>query len=641
MITIHAIGFLQRLASELRNLFLSEFKAPTFFFSLSLFILSVSSFAQQKKTFENLAKKAKTPDSAIYYYKKALGASTNKGIDSLHFSLGKQYVVSGKLELARALADSSIAAIQKSKNNRLLAGFYNLKAATHHHQNQFDTALTYYLKAIKILEQQNDSLKAASIRFNIGNIFLSFQDYAKAEEQFEAMLSAILKYNDSTYLSGVLSALSAAQFELGKLDLSEESAKKALQISGIRKDILGQMLALRQLGQLEKSKNKLDASIQYFEKALFIAEKIQQPYYLALIQMNLCDAYQKNGMADEAISAGLASLQFAKNPGFATQLTSVYRSLSEAFSQKDDYSNAYKYLKKLAKINDEELNKENKGIANELMVKYETEKKDRQILQQKLSLKTEKAQTQFYISIAIVALLGVLFLIGLLLLRSKLNKSRIAQIEQQKQQAILMANAEGEERERLRLSTAIHDGLSNILFNCKLSLSTLKETLPPETANQLQENIKQIDSAREESRLIAHNLMPPQMKENSLPVLLEKYIEQLNTSIKQVRLLFQTGGEENNLLSNDYKTLLFRIVQELVGNSLKHANASEIAIQLFFENSGLRITIEDDGVGFDLSTLKKGQGLTSISARLELINGSMEIESSVDRGTFVNLNILV
>src|SRR5690606_18888867 len=126
--------------------------------------------------------------------------------------------------------------------------------------------------------------------FNIGNIFLSYHDWHQANENFIIMLDACLTYNDSTYLAGVYSALSASQFELGNLEQSLEYAEYALETAEIRSDLFGQMLAKRQLGKLAVNDEDVELALEYYSEALAIAEMIKMPYYLALIQMNLSEA---------------------------------------------------------------------------------------------------------------------------------------------------------------------------------------------------------------------------------------------------------------------------------------------------------------------------------------------------------------
>lgn len=612
---------------------------------LSTFFLLLANLLSGQPTPEGLldiAESTKSLDSAVVLYEKAFDEAFKKGkenfADSVLFALGKRYIGAGKLQEAREVADRGLGLYQGEKESPLASGFYNITAITFHHMHELDSALTYYLKAVEVLEAKNDTLKAAFIRFNIGNIFLSYRDWHQANEHFEILLDANIKYKDSTYLAGVLSALSATQFEMGNLKQSEIYAHNALEVAMKRKDALGQMLALRQIGQLANSNGDIEAAIKNYLQALSIAEKIGMPYYLALIKMNLCEAYSKSGNFDEAISVGTASLEHAKDPGFSTQLPTVYRYLSEAYEGNKDYKNALKYLNLATELKDETSSEENKKIVNELLVKYEAEKKDRRIAEQKLDISENKKRNNLYLSLGSIALLIIFFLLGMLWLRRKLNKSRLKQLEQEKEQEFLLAIVEGEEQERGRISNALHDSISNILFNCKLSLSSLLNVIPA-YAGKIGENISLLDNVREETRRMSHNLLPLDLDKNSLSNALKTYIDRINDSTPEVEVFFQSYGEEKNKLSGKRKMILFRAIQELTGNAVRYANAKEIATQLFFEADHLKISIEDDGKGFEPKQSQSGQGLSLLENRIRLINGSCFLESTPGKGTQVNITV--
>lgn len=613
-------------------------------FSLSVFFFLPSTInAQQtaRKIFER-AQTTHSLDSASMLYEEAIlqarKSEKHNFADSVLFSLGKKYVSKGKLMMAREVAERGLERNNPGYKSNMTAGFYNMKAITFHHMSDLDSALIYYLKAVAELEARKDTLKAATIRFNIGNIFLSYKDWEQANEHFLIMLNAIERYNDSTYLAGVLSSLSATQFEMGNEQKSKEYAEKALKIAKGRNDALGQMLSLRQLGQIANSNNNLEQAIDDYQQALSIAEMIGMPYYLALINMNLCGAYGKAGEIEAAIKTGEKSLEYSDDPGFATQLPMAYRLLSEAYEYKGDYENAFRHLSLSTELRDQEITEENKKIVNELLVKYETEKKDRQIVEQKLKIAEKEKQNFIYLAAVLFSLLIIAFLIWFIGLRQRLNKARIKQMEQQKEQELLLAIVEGEEMERKRIATALHDGLSNVLFTVKLSLSSI-ENLNPVASEKLNKNIDLLDEVREDTRRLSHNLMPMDLENKSLVDAFGSYINRLNETSPKIDLFFQSFGKKSVEFSSSRKILLFRAVQEIVGNALKHAHAKEIAVQLFHEEKQMKITIEDDGKGFNPDQSSKGQGLRSLKQRIKLMNGTFDVDTTINKGTMVTICI--
>jgi signal transduction histidine kinase len=215
-----------------------------------------------------------------------------------------------------------------------------------------------------------------------------------------------------------------------------------------------------------------------------------------------------------------------------------------------------------------------------------------------------------------------------------LKDSEIKNLIQNSELRSKSAMAEGQENERQRISRELHDRVGSMLSLAKLNLSACDDGENP----VIQQNIELLNQTYQEVRNISHNLYSGVVKNLGLKVALfdlKKTIESHNTI--QFNLFFY---DENLSFSKETEEVVYRVMQELITNVLKHAHASCLDIQVNSAEDGMvLITVEDDGKGFDPQQNSEGIGLANIRYRLSLIGGSVEINSSPGRGACFLLNV--
>lgn len=217
-------------------------------------------------------------------------------------------------------------------------------------------------------------------------------------------------------------------------------------------------------------------------------------------------------------------------------------------------------------------------------------------------------------------------------------KQKNEQLKTRHQLEITKLNAliEGEEKERNRIAQDLHDGINGDLSAIKFQLMAFKNQLTNDVGKEnLDKSIAMIDTTCEQVRTISHNLTPYTISQYGLSVALEQFCNKMNHAV--VLIDYQWFGEEL-VLPKNMETGLYRIVQELVQNAIKHAKAKEILVYCNNLGEFLNITIEDDGVGFDENKQTKGIGLINIEKRVNYLNAKMEIESS-NQGTTILISI--
>ena len=215
--------------------------------------------------------------------------------------------------------------------------------------------------------------------------------------------------------------------------------------------------------------------------------------------------------------------------------------------------------------------------------------------------------------------------------------------EKQKNQEILEAILKTEDRERSRISKDIHDGLQQTLTVSLLNFEgTRKEIdgLSQDSQKKFDTGWEYLQKGITESRVVAHSLMPKAILDYGLVSACESLIELMNNTIDQTEFRFIHNFENHRMDNQQIEITLYRIIQEAINNIIKHADASCVDIQLKNYEDIILLTIEDNGVGFDVKDVsEKGLGLKSIQNRLEAINAYIEIESRPRKGTNITVQI--
>ncbi len=246
------------------------------------------------------------------------------------------------------------------------------------------------------------------------------------------------------------------------------------------------------------------------------------------------------------------------------------------------------------------------------------------------------------ISGSAISLIILVILIAINQKRRKVESAkRINDLINQQEIASLQGVLEGQEKERKRVAIDLHDGLGGMLSMVKLHFSSLEEKI--DTSNPVKEKFlsasELLDLAASEVRMISHDLMSGVLAKFGLLPALEDLGAKINET-GQIELNLIVDNM-NGSLDGEQELQVYRIVQELVGNTLKHAKASEITIQLNENDESVNLMVEDDGVGFDPVKLRQeaGIGLENLKARVAKLGGMLNIDSGKGVGTSISIDI--
>ncbi|HEY3402356.1 MAG TPA: ATP-binding protein [Ohtaekwangia sp.] len=226
----------------------------------------------------------------------------------------------------------------------------------------------------------------------------------------------------------------------------------------------------------------------------------------------------------------------------------------------------------------------------------------------------------------------------------RLQHQRIIEQETARQLAATGAVVKGEEQERSRLARDLHDGLGGMLSGIKYSLGTMKGNLimTPDNAQAFERSLEMLDNSIREMGRVAQNMMPEGLVKFGLDTALKDYCYEVNQR-GALKINYQSIGLENVVLDQIVSITLYRIIQELVTNTMKHSGAGMAIVQITKAGDLLSVTVEDDGKGFDKGMLKQptGMGWGNIQNRIEFLKGKLDVNTQPGKGTSVLIELTV
>jgi two-component system, NarL family, sensor kinase len=276
-------------------------------------------------------------------------------------------------------------------------------------------------------------------------------------------------------------------------------------------------------------------------------------------------------------------------------------------------------------------------------VKYNTEKKEKEILQKKMQMRTLYG---IIVGVLALSIFTYLFFSNRLKQQAminaqekELNAQKILELEHKNKLLSLNAVIEGQEQERMRIAQDLHDGLGGLLTTVKAHFNVIKKEIENiEKLHVYNKTNQLIDVACSEVRRIAHDMVPHSIKISGLTGALQDLQESIIAN--GINCDLDIHGFNNEMLSEQQTSMLYRVLQELTTNVLKHANASRIFLQVTVHDTEMQITVEDNGQGYDVQKIDGGGlGLKSVRSRVDYLGGRLMIDSSPKHGTTVNISM--
>jgi two-component system, NarL family, sensor kinase len=391
------------------------------------------------------------------------------------------------------------------------------------------------------------------------------------------------------------------------------------------------------------------------EEALKISEQLGDPAGAIISHRGLAYYHLYQSNFNKAEEQAKLSLEKAIKQKAIQAVSSAYLILSQIALVKKEYPPSQRYQYKSDSIQEIIFAEEKLKNVHRLEVQYEIKQKEQKVneLQKEAEIKDLAIKkNQLLVAVLILFILTGVF-VSWLTVRSirqrkrllenenQLNLTKIKQLESEQQLAASQSLIKGQEEERGRLAKDLHDGLGGLLSGVKFSLTNMKSNvvLTSENAMAFERSLDMLDHSISELRRVAHNMMPEVLVKFGLSEALKSYCESIRQA-KVFQIDYQYIGEEKRMASNT-EIIAYRIAQELMNNIMKHARATRVMVQVATQGNELTLTVEDNGIGFDVSATQRltNSGWTNIRSRVDFLKGKLDIQSSADAGTSVHITL--
>lgn len=522
----------------------------------------------------------------------------------------------------------------------------------YHHKQKYDSATMKYLEARNIFKEINDEGLNFFPFTNLTTIYSFLKDNNRALIYAKEAYAAAVQLNDPGKVVVAINSEMSIRLQLKQYD----SVLLPLQRNLITAGRLGSHYGLGKGYNLiaeyyGDGMKQYDSAIRYRKLALLQMEKINNQYEVAGIHQNLGYDYKQSGDYDNAFNYLKRATELARSLGLDQVVHYSVSNLVDVEERRGNIPSAFAYLKEYLAVNDSLQARNNRNQVFELEAKFQSEKKEYQIKElmaekevQQLTIRQKNIQNYVLIAGAIALLVISLLYYRYLRQRQKLQQHRIDILESEKQLSAAEAVLKGEEQERTRIAKDLHDGLGGMLSGIKYSFNTMKGNLIMTAENHLvfERSMDMLDSSIKEMRRVAHNMMPEALVKFGLDVALKDYCNSINQS-GALQVSYQSFGLTDLGLDQITAISIYRIVQELVTNTIKHARAKTAIVQVSRTDNSLTITVEDDGEGFDTNILgqSRGIGWSNIQHRIDFLKGKLDVDSAPGKGTSVQIEFSV
>ncbi|MEO0571468.1 MAG: sensor histidine kinase [Bacteroidota bacterium] len=576
------------------------------------------------------------------FSKQVLSFDSDSLKSEAHNQLGRAYFYMNQLDSAAYHFQKSIVLFKSlDLNNKALAIGISL-GAVQLRKGDYREAVNTLIEGASFFESIKDSVNMAKCYSNVSSAFGELADSKQAILFGEKALRIFKAKNMNTYAAITLPNLAGEFLKLGDTLKAKNYFLEAEELAKTRNDKFSLARIYNNLGNMYLETDHTQSE-KYLTQALEVRKKTKNNDGIGTLYNNLGYLYLQKGTPKKA----LPFLERALNDSKGSNKIIVLNNLSQVSHAIGNYKKGLRFSKQMSLLNDSVHKVEIQNAIAEISTKYETEKKEKEILNLKntnleTDIKRKRNRNLLY------TVLGIL-LVGLILAYSWIKNSRKKRVIAEQQQELesqkverllkeqeligLDAMIEGQEKERQRIAEDLHDSLGGKLSALKLFVEDVKKT-----DEVLYEKIKTVlDESYEDVRDISH--------QKNIGAMIDKgLIPAVNIIANRLKSTKKLNVEVTNIdlkqkVKNFIELQLFRIIQELITNTLKHAKANTVSIQFSEENNTLNVVYEDDGIGYDSKTTKAGVGLKNINNRLQKTGGSMVVDSNPGNGTTVILNV--
>ena len=551
-----------------------------------------------------------------------------------------------KLDSCKLLLDKAYNLVSTKKDKaskNQTANILNRYAAIYQRKQNYDSAVELYIQSENIFRETGDSQKIINSYYNLSGIYKYLGDTAKTFFYARETNKLANKNNDTVLIIRGLIAMGEAYSFTKNYDSLLLVSQQGLKLANKQQITFAIGIFNKLIGLYYTNKTmQYDAAITHYNIALQAFEDINIPFDKAMVLQNIGNAYLKKKDYINAIKFSKQAEELSKKLQFDQVRNFSLIDLVFAEEKIGNIGESFMYLKQYVQVNDTIQNRNSQKKVYDLEAKYLAQNKELILLAQQKKIQ-QKNQLNYLLASGVVLLLiiGALFYLNYRSVQ-KLQIQKIAELETQQQLTATEAVLKGEEQERTRLAKDLHDGLGGMLSGIKYSFGNIKGNLVLSNDNALafERSMDMLDSSIKEMRRVAHNMMPEALVKFGLDTALKDFCNDINLTGVLV-ITYQSINLQSIIINQTTAITLYRIVQELINNAIKHARAKNAIVQLTHTENALTLTVEDDGKGFDKTLLSEasGMGWANIKNRLDFLKAMVDVKSEIGKGTSILIEV--
>ena len=583
-------------------------------------------------------------DSALVYNKKAMTESLKLNdsvlIAQVNSDLGAIYFRRNDFENARKYYGVALNIRKVRKDNVGIAKINLHMANIYNKENKKEKALQYYLDGIDYFEKLNNPEIVASTKGNVATLFFELKNYPKAKKY----LNDAVKYQESKQDDN---GLSSSYLTLGNIYLKTNDTINAVKfyeksITSAKKAANNVVLssAMNNLGVIKSEQKKSSEAQALFNKAKLVKDSLSVKTDISISDLNIAKEHIMYQRFDEANKV-LYNLKkrYQNNPNQEELLLSTYQFFihTYAYLKQPDSVNYYNNLATniQSKIVETAVAKQ----TNELETKYQTAKKEKQLLLKEIEIK--KTRERLFLVVGISLFIG---LIGWLIYRQQKIRNKQQQQEFELKSAIAKIETQNKlQEQRLQISRDLHDNIGSQLTFIISSVDNVKYAFDIDNP-KLDNKLSNISSfARETIIELRDTIWAMNKSEISIEDLqsrIHNFVEKAKEAKSDIKFDFNVSEDIKAIQFTSIEGMnIYRTIQEAINNSVKYATATAITIEILQQNDTIKVIITDNGVGFSSDEIIQGNGIGNMQKRIKDIGGTFEINSQKGIGTTIDFKI--
>ncbi|SMC70067.1 tetratricopeptide repeat protein [Moheibacter sediminis] len=619
----------------------------TFLFYLVLFFCST--LCAQKKNIEKLNDDAlkiyrTEAKRALSLLEEAQKLSEEKiDVQRTNNSLGIVYRFLGEFEKAKQYSLKVLG----TRDIKLEASAYNNIGACNRSMGKYEEAVKFYINALKGYDKLKLDNEYATVCSNLSVVYNSLELYEKAKEYNQTAIEKFTKTENKKGLSEAYNNYAMIVVNEGNLDEALEYFTKSLEIERNLKDKKGISESLNNVGGVYYYQGKINDALKIFREVLAIEKSIKNLGGVASTYNNIAQMLIENKEYTTAKNYIDSAYSFSKKNKISEDYLISIENYINYNEQQQKFKEANQYYKKYNSISDSIRQENNLEQLHDVETKYQTEKKERQILVQRAQIAENqlKIERKNLLILAIISLAVLGGMIGYQFYRVQKIRNKQLEKENQLKDALIKIETQNKLHEqRLRISRDLHDNIGSQLTFIISSIDNLKFILNQENP-EISDRLEDISYFTRHTITELRDTIWAMNKENisfaDLKIRINNFIENAKLATKGIDFNFEIDEKIDEEFS--FSALeginIYRVIQESINNSIKHAEPTEIQIK--FKKNGERfvICVLDNGIGLDENNVKLGNGLHNMYKRIAELGGELTINNNKGKGTKLKINI--